>query len=400
MSMPEIWLKVKIIFTVISTWYTILSLDVRKGKRSFLLQDLKLFHGRCQFTALLREIGRYGSKALEIGKRCPRVIKYLPAWRFLREAAFMKSIGNNLARFNPAGFIDSCRDALLAAMKNNKKKGIAFGASGGIDSVVTAALCMDSNRNGVGWPVIGLQMIDARVQGEDYHPDAYGRLGVELIKKHITDEAVEKEKQLHMPPRWLTVFLMKLVLRGLPVRSRRWFILEVKSGKAPQWGMAYLNLLTLLHRIRIAKLREFAAARQLLIIICSNRTEALLGYFVEQGVDDTRMGDLAPIAGLYKTQVIALAEHLGLPDDIIRQRPSPGFGGIYDEEILGPYELADQVLAGFELGYPDEEVADSISAHGLGVSPAEAKRYVRFLRALSRYAAQKSGTPLAKSGAD
>ena len=302
----------------------------------------------------------------------------------------MKGIENTLGHFDPAEFVDSCGQDILSAVTSSKKKGVAFGASGGIDSLVTAALCMDASRAGTEWPVFGLQMTDSRVRGEDYHPDAYRRLGVELIKADITKEAIEKERQLQMPPRRLTIILMKFVLRVLPRRSRRWFILEVKSMKAPKWGMAHLNLLTLHHRIRIARLREFAAARGLLVVICANRSEALLGYFVDQGVDDTRMGDLAPISGLYKTQVITLAKHLGLPDKVIRQRPSPGFGGIYDEEILGPYELVDQVLAGFELGYPDEEIAVRVASMRRGTSRAEAKRSVRFLRALSRFAAHKA----------
>jgi len=295
----------------------------------------------------------------------------------------------SLARFDPGRFIESCRKDLGSAVRKNGKKGLVFGASGGIDSLVTAALCVNASKNETKWPVIGLQMTDSRVRGENYHPEAYQNLGVKLINKDITGEAVQQERILRLPPRRVTVFFMKLVLRRLPMRFRRWLILQVKSGTAPRWGTAHLELLTLLHRIRIARLRAFATAEDLLVVICANRTEALLGYFVEQGVDDTRMGDSAPIAGLFKTQVIAVARHLGLPGEIIRQRPSPGFGGIYDEEILGPYELVDPILAAFDLGYPDEKIARWITSRNQGTSPAEADRYIRFLRALSRFAAQK-----------
>ena len=295
----------------------------------------------------------------------------------------------NLAHFDPGMFVGSCRKALRSAVRENAKKGVAFGASGGIDSLVTAALCAKASKNKTGWPVIGLQMIDSRVHGENYHPEAYRKLGVELIQKDITNEAIQQEKNLHLPPRRMTVFFMKLVLRRLPARYRRWFILQVKSGSAPRWGMKHLDLLTLHHRIRIARLRAFAATQGLLVVICANRTEALLGYFVEQGVDDTRMGDFAPISGLYKTQVISIARHLGLPGKIIRQRPSPGFGGIFDEEILGPYELVDPILSDFDFGYSDKEIARWVVSKGRGIGPAEADRYIRFLRTLSRYAAQK-----------
>lgn len=295
----------------------------------------------------------------------------------------------NLARFDPGGFVASCRKNLDSAVKENGKKGIVFGASGGIDSMVTAALCMNASNKGTKWPVIGLQMTDSRVHGEEYHPGAYQNLGVKIVCEDITREAMEREKVLHLPPRRVTLFLMKLVLRRLPVRYRRWLILQMKSGSAPRWGMKHLELLTLHHRIRIARLRAFAADRGLLVAVCANRTEGLLGYFVEQGVDDTRMGDAAPIADLSKTQVIAMARSLGLPDEIIRQRPSPGFGGIYDEEILGPYELLDPILAAFDLRYPDEKIVRFAASKARGITPADARRYVRFLKALCRYAARK-----------
>jgi len=301
----------------------------------------------------------------------------------------MITVKNYLSHFDAAGFVDLCQKDLISAMSNNSKKGIVFGASGGIDSLATAALCIKAARKGTTWPVMGLQMIDSRVRGESYHPEVYRKLGVELIKIDITKEAIEREKHLHMPPRWLTVFLMKLVLRRLPVRSRRWLILQLKSGKAPQWGLSHLNLLTLLHRLRIARLREFATTRELMVVICANRTEASLGYFVEQGVDDTRMGDWAPISGLYKTQVKMVARYLRLPDEIIRQRPSPGFGGVYDEEILGPYELVDPILIGFNLGYTDERLGRWVASRKEGPGAKESYRYVQFLRELSQIGAQK-----------
>ncbi len=300
----------------------------------------------------------------------------------------MEAAEESLARFDPAEFVLSCRKYLRSVVRKNTKNGIVFGASGGIDSLVTAALCARA-KDGMEWPVAGLQMTDSRIRGENYHPGAYRNLGVELIQEDITGEAVQQKKDFHLPSRRVTLFFMKLVLRQLPVRVRRWLILQVKSGSAPRWAMNHLELLTLHHRIRIARLKAFAVERGLVVVICANRTEAMLGYFVEQGVDDTRMGDAAPIAGLYKTQVIAVARYLGLPAEIIAQRPSPGFGGIYDEEILGPYELVDPILAGFDLGYSNEKIARWAASGSHGPGPPEAARYVRFLRAFSRCAAQK-----------
>jgi NAD+ synthase len=50
-----------------------------------------------------------------------------------------------------------------------------------------------------------------------------------------------------------------------------------------------------------------------------NRLEYDQGFFVKQG---DGVADLKPIAHLYKTQVYALAAHLGVPDEIRRRPPS------------------------------------------------------------------------------
>lgn len=59
-----------------------------------------------------------------------------------------------------------------------------------------------------------------------------------------------------------------------------------------------------------------------MLLICTNLTEVLLGYFVENGVDDIQMGNCAPLSGLYKSRVIGAAAFLGLTQHIIYQRPS------------------------------------------------------------------------------
>ena len=50
-----------------------------------------------------------------------------------------------------------------------------------------------------------------------------------------------------------------------------------------------------------------------------NRLEYDQGFFVKQG---DGAADFKPIAHLYKTQVYALAEHLGVPEEIRRRPPT------------------------------------------------------------------------------
>lgn len=296
----------------------------------------------------------------------------------------------HLLEFHVEVFVENTSENLIAQMENKKFRGVVFGASGGVDSLVSAALCLKARKKSDPWHVVGLQMNDTRVKGESYNKEVYRDLGVDLILRNITEEAIFHEKQSGMPPRWLTVCLMKFFLRWTPTMARRRLILALKAGTAPGWALIHFQLLTLLHRLRIERLREYATRNGLMIVICANRTEGTLGYFVEKGIDDPEMGDYAPISGLYKSQVIRAAKFLCLPEKIIRQRPSPGFGGIYDEEIIGPYSLVDLVLVGLELGYSDAEIREAIELFAdkwgkktfLKIKPSYDIQYVRFLRKL------------------
>jgi NAD+ synthase len=96
-------------------------------------------------------------------------------------------------------------------------------------------------------------------------------------------------------------------------------------------------------RCRMVVLFDRAARLEALVAGTSNRTESLLGYF-------TIFGDgacsLKPIAHLYKCQVRALAGHLGVPDVILHKVPSADlWQGQTDEGELGfTYDEADQIL--------------------------------------------------------
>ena len=298
----------------------------------------------------------------------------------------------------PVGlFVESSALNLAEEMDRRGFRGAVFGASGGIDSLTTASLCLRAREKRDKSQVVALQMNDARIKGELYNAELYRALGADLIQIDITTEAIGMEKCLGMPPRWLTACLMKLVLRWLPVRARSRMIVAVEAGQAPGWVLSHYQLLTLLHHVRIARLKEYATSHRLMLVICANLTEVSLGYFVEQGVDDPQMGDCAPLSGLYKSQVRSTANFMGLPEHIVRQRPSPGFGGVYDEEIIGPYEIVDLILVGLQLGYSDAEITRVIRPYARKLRNTGRLRgkgshdidYVRFIRELVTLNARK-----------
>ncbi|MFQ5525535.1 MAG: NAD+ synthase [Thermoanaerobaculia bacterium] len=111
-------------------------------------------------------------------------------------------------------------------------------------------------------------------------------------------------------------------------------------------------------RERMAILFDHAKRRGALVLGTSNKTEILLGY-------STIFGDNAssinPLGDLYKQQVWQLAEHLGLPRQVIDKKPSADlWPGQTDEDELGfAYRTADEVLyLMFDRGLSPAEIVE------------------------------------------
>ncbi len=96
-------------------------------------------------------------------------------------------------------------------------------------------------------------------------------------------------------------------------------------------------------RQRMIVLYDRSVAFDALVVGTSNKTEALLGY-------GTLYGDMAcafaPIGDLYKSQLRALATHLGVPSQIVDKPPTADlWPGQTDESELGAgYDDLDRVL--------------------------------------------------------
>ena len=96
-------------------------------------------------------------------------------------------------------------------------------------------------------------------------------------------------------------------------------------------------------RERMSILYDVSWTSGALVVGTSNKTELLLGY-------GTIHGDMAhalnPLGDLYKTQVFALARHLGLPREVIDKPPSADlWEGQSDEDELGfEYAAVDVLL--------------------------------------------------------
>jgi len=258
--------------------------------------------------------------------------------------------------------------------------GILMGLSGGLDSALLAALvvralgkdllhvCFLRERHNesasqvkahrmADWLGLRLEVEDIseaiRARGH-YSPLIMRLIGV---SRFLNRAVVHK---LHHVVTGETPFVSTLRRHrfdGAPVRRFLYGLTGAKVADAFNGRQLY----------RRERLEAMAAERQALLIGAGNRSEVLTGWFVKDGVDDV---PLSPIAGLYKTQVCQLARHVGVPDDIIDQAPSPDMmRGITDEVALGlDYGRIDLVLDAMERERPEEELlAEGLTQPQIGL---------------------------------
>lgn len=104
-----------------------------------------------------------------------------------------------------------------------------------------------------------------------------------------------------------------------------------------------IRLGNIMARIRMIMLYDFAKKNDALVLGTEDKSEFLLGYYTRFG---DQASDIEPIRHLYKTQVYQLAKYLNVPEEIINQRSSPDLwlGHTAEKELGFSYAEADIVL--------------------------------------------------------
>ncbi|HEV7994222.1 MAG TPA: NAD+ synthase [Gemmatimonadaceae bacterium] len=112
-------------------------------------------------------------------------------------------------------------------------------------------------------------------------------------------------------------------------------------------------------RLRMITLFDLSAKYRAIPLGTGNKTERLFGYFTWHADDSPPIN---PLGDLFKTQVWALARHLGVPEVIVGKAPSADLVvGQTDEGDFGiSYAKADELLNWMLNGY----VADDLLARG------------------------------------
>lgn len=259
------------------------------------------------------------------------------------------------------------------ALESSGRSGIAVAMSGGLDSTVTAAICA----RGAGPDrVAGFALPEREGPSGDVSDAEFvaRRLGIEFDTYDIT-HALED------------MGVYDFVLSKLPGESVRAAVVRTAYGirrligdEDPLAGGMGGSRSAMVarasahfkarHRMRMVYLYFRAERRNLLVAGAANLTERLTGIYTRFGVDDC--ADIMPISGLYRTEVLAVAEALEIPISIRTKSPAPGIiPGVRDKYVylLGlDSGRLDPVLEAFESGLGPEEVSRE---HGIKVEQAE-----------------------------
>lgn len=203
---------------------------------------------------------------------------------------------------------DRLEEWIAAAVLHAGLDGVVYGLSGGVDSAVVGALCTRA----LGDRALGLIMPAESLDSDE--EDA--RLVAETFGMNVVTVRLDKP--------------LRALLDVLPAADR-----SVSANLKP--------------RLRMAVLYHWANLRSGMVVGTGNRSEWLAGYFTKHGDGGV---DLLPLGGLYKTEVMCLAQALGVPERILAKPPSAGlWAGQTDEGEMGvAYEELDGVFRAMEAG--------------------------------------------------
>ncbi len=272
-------------------------------------------------------------------------------------------------------------DAICARMRSLlanplKRRGLVVGISGGIDSSLTLALAV---RSLGAKKVFTLQMPESHSSAETlgissrlaehfavptHHEDITEILrAVGFYRRY--DEAVQQ-----VIPGYSEGWKSKIVIPNVATNEGFTYfsiVAQAPDGETIKTRLplkAYLAIVAATNfKQRIRKMLEYYHADRLhyAVLGTPNRLEYDQGFFVKLG---DGAADLKPIAHLYKSQVYAMAEHLGVPAEICNRPPTTDTYSLeqgQDEFYFSlPYDQMDLCLYGKNHQVPAKQVATEI----------------------------------------
>lgn len=178
--------------------------------------------------------------------------------------------------------------------QNGKGCNAVVGISGGVDSSVVTALCVEALGRD---RVIGIKMPCGRQLDIEYANMLIKHLGIKSFTINILDSVIGIRKQF---PR--SVNISEQTSINLPAR------------------------------IRMATLYAISQSVSGRVANTCNMSESYVGFDTRYG---DSVGDFSPLANITKTEVIALAKELDLPNELVHKIPQDGLTGKSDEDNFG-----------------------------------------------------------------
>lgn len=266
------------------------------------------------------------------------------------------------------------RSFIKANVAGFKKKGVLLGVSGGVDSAVTLTLCVQELGKdkvyGVLLPekesassssVLGAEVCESL--GVEYEEvpispileslDIYTKKDA-IIKKTCPKFNPAIHKTSLVLPDFLSTGMINVPYMKIFTEDGK--LVEENRLKAADY-LELIGLQNVKQRSRMIVQYMMAEKRNYIVGGTTNKTEAVLGQYVKYGDGGV---DIEPLADCYKTQVYALAKHLGVNEEVIKRPPSADTWSHYttDQEFYWrmPIEIMDQILYGQEHNLPIGEV--------------------------------------------
>jgi len=224
---------------------------------------------------------------------------------------------------------NTLKEGLKNYCDNNGFNQVILGLSGGLDSALTAVLAADT---------LGGQNVKAIMMKTKFTSDLSLSIAREIAKLNHLDF-----KEINIEPL---------------VKNETEFLREM-FGVTPK-GIVIENLQA---RIRGQLLMAVSNQTGGLVLACGNKSEIYTGYCTLYG--DT-CGGLAPIGGVYKSEIFKLAKWRNslnhtLPESVITRAPSAELAeGQIDENSLPPYAVLDEVLK--HLVDEKKSIAETVNA--------------------------------------
>lgn len=278
------------------------------------------------------------------------------------------------------------------------RRGLVVAISGGIDSSVSAALAVRA----LGADRVFTLILPERDSADDSACRATllaGHLGVrcETVDIQPTLAAIgcyqaRDDAVRNLIPQYGDGWKFKIAIDGgTEGRINRFrLIAQSPDGEPHVRDLALNEYLTIVaatnFKQRVRKTLEYFHADRLnyAVVGTPNRVEYDQGFFVKNGDGSA---DVKPIAHLYKTQVYAMARHLGLPERICNAIPTTDTYSLdqgQDEFYYGlPYKQMDVALWALNNDKPASWLAEAI---GISIDRAEATfEDIRTKRRTTRY---------------